>query len=209
MMGREMGEAESPCSGVRCNVCRASDSLIWRDAMPSLRRRPAPTRLVIPFAILAAIIATRAAAQSPAPAPAQSSGAGRPLAIEDFYRLKTVGTPELSPDAKWVAFTVSTRVEETNGIASEVWLVAASGASPARPVSQANAVNPRWLDDGRLAFTANGREVRIDPASPERVDTGAVQAGATVPGGALGGRGMRFTMQSSPDGKWIATLRNV
>ncbi|HEY4129227.1 MAG TPA: hypothetical protein VGM50_01320, partial [Gemmatimonadaceae bacterium] len=40
---------------------------------------------------------------------------GRPLAIEDYYRIKTVGGPAISPDTRWVAFTVTTRVEATNG----------------------------------------------------------------------------------------------
>ena len=51
------------------------------------------------------------------------SPTGRALAIEDYYRVKTVGNPDLSPDGKWVAFTVSTRVEATNDNTSEVWLV--------------------------------------------------------------------------------------
>ena len=39
---------------------------------------------------------------------------GRPLAIEDYYRVKTIGNPVMSPDGKWVAFTVTSRVEATN-----------------------------------------------------------------------------------------------
>ena len=34
--------------------------------------------------------------------------------IEDYYRVLTVGSPALSPDGKWVAFTVSRRIEATN-----------------------------------------------------------------------------------------------
>jgi dipeptidyl aminopeptidase/acylaminoacyl peptidase len=167
--------------------------------MPRSRPSLVAARCVVLVGLIHVIATLPVGAQSP----------GRPLAIEDFYRLKMVGAPELSPDARWVAFTVMTRVEETNATPSEVWLVPASGASAARRVSatNANATAPRWLDDGRLAFTVSGREVRIDPANPERVDTGAVQAGATVE--ALGGRGRRFTMQTSPDGKWEATLRSV
>ena len=40
---------------------------------------------------------------------------GRALAIEDYYRVQTVGNPTISPDAKWVTYTVSSRVEEDNG----------------------------------------------------------------------------------------------
>src|SRR4030095_14603602 len=61
--------------------------------------------------------------------------AGRALAIEDYYRVKTVGAPEISPDGKSVAFAVSTRIEATNGSTSEVWLVPADGSAPAHRVS--------------------------------------------------------------------------
>src|SRR5687768_15155749 len=60
---------------------------------------------------------------------------GRALSIEDYYRLKTVGTPEISPDGKWVAFTIATRVEATNGQQSEVWLVPSDASTPARRIS--------------------------------------------------------------------------
>ncbi len=51
----------------------------------------------------------------PRTAPTQAAErAGRPLAIEDFYRLRSPGAPALSPDGRWVAFTVTSREEATN-----------------------------------------------------------------------------------------------
>src|SRR5215831_8397268 len=125
------------------------------------------------------------------------SPANRPLAIEDYYRVRTVGNPDLSPDGKWVAFTVSTRVEATNDNTSEVWLVPSDASAPARRVSAdgANAVGPAWLDDGRLRFSAGGRNFVLHPATPSDVseDAGARQAGAVAGDGAErgGGRGGR------------------
>ncbi|HMA24189.1 MAG TPA: hypothetical protein VKP00_09340, partial [Gemmatimonadaceae bacterium] len=81
--------------------------------------------------------------------------AARALAIEDFYKIPTVAAPSLSPDARWVSFTVSTKIEENNGTRPDVWLVPADGSSPARQVSgSVSATNPRWTDDGRLQFTS-------------------------------------------------------
>ena len=65
------------------------------------------------------------------PSSAFAQGA-RPLAIEDFYKVKTVASPTLSPDARWVSFVVSTRIEENNGTHTEVWLAAADGSVPAK-----------------------------------------------------------------------------
>src|SRR5437879_2509122 len=124
------------------------------------------------------------------PALAFAQTRGRALTIEDYYRMKAVGAPNMSPDGRWVAFDVTTRVEATNGTDSEVWLVSTDASASARRVSLAgvNATSPSWLDDGRLRFTAAGRAMTLDPASPDRIDSTPVeQAGAAGRGGRGGG----------------------
>jgi len=59
----------------------------------------------------------------------------RPLTIEDYYTIRTIGAVALSPDGRLVSFTVSTRNEETNGTTSEAWVVPWDGSEPARRVS--------------------------------------------------------------------------
>ena len=148
---------------------------------------------------------------------AQGQAARRPLAIEDYYRVPTAGAPELSPDGRWVAFTVTTRVEETNGSIAEVWLVGADGATAARRVSPggANAATPSWLEDGRLRFTLGNSPVVLDPAVPERIDSSGIATGAAASATGRGGRGGRGggsgsgSALSSPDGKWIAQVRDT
>ena len=130
--------------------------------------------------------------------------AKRNLAIEDYYRLKTVSAPELSPDGRWVAFTVGTRIEETNGMLSEVWVVPFDASAPAKRVSpeRANTVAPSWTSDGQLRFITGGRTLTLDPSNPERVDSSA------SPGGRAG-RGGAALPQTSPDGKWVASVRDT
>jgi dipeptidyl aminopeptidase/acylaminoacyl peptidase len=147
-------------------------------------------------------------------AAAAGQSAGRPLAIEDYYRVKTVGNPNLSPDGRWVAFTVATRVEATNDNTSEVWLVPADGASPARRVSpaDANATAPAWLDDGRLRFASGGRGSVLDPAAPDRISETDVVGGVRAAGGRGGGRDGRGGGGGplvSPDGKWTAVVQDT
>jgi dipeptidyl aminopeptidase/acylaminoacyl peptidase len=138
------------------------------------------------------------------PANAQA-GSGRALRIEDFYALKTVGAPELSPDGRWVAYTLTTRVETNNDDASEVWIVETTGAPPRRVSPEgSDATAPRWDPDGRLRYTANGKSWLLDPASPER----ATEAPAARANGAgVAARGPAPVM--SPDGRTVASLRNV
>ena len=137
---------------------------------------------------------------------------GRALTIEDYYRVKTVAAPSLSPDARWVSFTVSTRIEENNGTLSEVWLVPSDASASARKVSGAtSAANPQWMDDGRMRFSSGGRTITIDPAAPDRADTNVIQPGAPANAGgrgAGGGRGGPRYSMTSPDGKWTAIVRD-
>lgn len=96
---------------------------------------------------------------------------GRALRIEDFYRLRSVGSPVMSPNGQWVAFTVTSRVEATNADPSEVWLVATTGAPAARRVSPAgvDAGQPRWEESNRLMFRSGEQAWALDPSSPASI----------------------------------------
>ncbi|MGH7677233.1 MAG: hypothetical protein ACRENU_02125, partial [Gemmatimonadaceae bacterium] len=102
-------------------------------------------------------------------AAAAAHAQGRPLTVEDYYRVKTVGAPHLSPDGRWVAFTVGTRHEANNADSSEVWLVASDGSAAARRVSLAGShgTGPVWADAERLTFSAGGRRWSLSPAQPD------------------------------------------
>ena len=130
------------------------------------------------------------------------SAQGRALAIEDYYRLRTVGAPQLSPDGRWVAYTVSTRIEATNSDSSEVWLGATDGSSPPRRISSpaTHATSPGWDDSGHLAFVAGGRRWSVNPVRPDSLTE---TSGVTQQAGVLARR------LTSPDGKWTANVRNV
>ena len=140
---------------------------------------------------LAAVLfsAVAASAQSP------DRPSGRALVIEDYYRLKTVGAPELSPDGRWVAFTVSTRSEETNGETAEVWLADATGArAPQRvSVSGEDARGAAWTDENKLRFTVGRNAYLVDPAQPD--------TRAAAPAGRTGLR--------SPNGQMYAIARDL
>ena len=129
---------------------------------------------------------------------------GRALRIEDYYRLQTVGAPVLSPNARWVAFTVTSRVEATNAEPSEVWLVPSDGSRAAQRVSPAgvDADGPQWTDDGKLRFGANNRGWTVDPAAPGTAIEGARPAPRRA------GAGAELTLPS-PAGGLTAILRAV
>jgi dipeptidyl aminopeptidase/acylaminoacyl peptidase len=155
--------------------------------------------------VMAVSAATLAHAQAPR---------GRALAIEDYYRIKTVGAPQLSPDAKWIAFTVSTRVEETNGNASEVWVVPTDASADARRLSRdgANANNPAWTNDGALTYSSGGSTWRVvDLRTGTSEPTAASPDAAGGRGGGRGGRGGGGGAGriASPDGRFTAVVQDV
>jgi dipeptidyl aminopeptidase/acylaminoacyl peptidase len=140
------------------------------------------------------------------PSAAKAQGGGRPLVIEDFYRLKSVGNPAISPDGRWVAYTVETRLEATNTQPSEVWLASTDGTPLPRRVSElgADARNPQWQEDGRLSFATNGVDFALDPSAPDRVTR--VEAPARAQRGTAGASARPLV---SPDGRMRAVLRDL
>src|SRR2546429_5451044 len=53
----------------------------------------------------------------------------RAITIDDYLVLKSVGNPQLSPDGKWVAYTVTEQSLKDNRGITRIWLAdVASGA---------------------------------------------------------------------------------
>jgi dipeptidyl aminopeptidase/acylaminoacyl peptidase len=121
----------------------------------------------------------------------------RPLQLEDYYRLKSVGSPRISPDGAWVTYTVSTPVEETNGSLTETWLVRSDGGGEAVRVRRQgeDVSDPRWTDEGQLRVMQGGAAWILDP---DRLDAPAVPDETRAPEGVV-----------SPDGRWRAVVRDL
>jgi dipeptidyl aminopeptidase/acylaminoacyl peptidase len=131
-----------------------------------------------------------------APTSAQRSVSGRPLAIEDYYRIQTVANPQISPDGNWVVFTVATRIEQDNSTRTEVHVVPSNGSAPSRRIVHygQDVTAPSWGDDGRLHYTVDRQQWAVDPGPggtiPEKV--------AELPSGSV----------VSADKKWIASTKD-
>ena len=92
------------------------------------------------------------------PAMAQTK---RAITLDDQVKERFVRDPELSPDGKWVAYTVTTADVEKDKRNSDLWMVSWDGTQQVQLTSSPeNESSPKWSPDGRyLAFlTSRGDE---------------------------------------------------
>jgi len=76
-----------------------------------------------------------------------------PFTFEDMMNLKRVGEPEISPDGKWVIFSVVDVDLAANTKIPHIWIVPTAGGEEREIISGQDADRPRWAPDGkRFAF---------------------------------------------------------
>jgi dipeptidyl aminopeptidase/acylaminoacyl peptidase len=79
--------------------------------------------------------------------------AKHPFTFEDLMKLKRVGEPEVSPDGKWVIFSVVDVDLAANTKTPHVWIVPTAGGQEREIIADQDADRPRWAPDGkRFAF---------------------------------------------------------
>jgi dipeptidyl aminopeptidase/acylaminoacyl peptidase len=123
---------------------------------------------------------------------------------QDYYRMTFVSDVQVSPTGAYVAFTVTTVLEEKNKRHQEVWLQRLERGRPAGPPFRftdptEESAAPRWSPDATLlAFTSRRGDDR----------NATWFARVTAPGGeAYHIPGVMGAPVWSPDGAWIAYTR--
>jgi dipeptidyl aminopeptidase/acylaminoacyl peptidase len=106
----------------------------------------------------AAVLAGAAGAQAPANGGAAAAGAKRALTVDDYFRLKEVDDPQVSPDAKWVAYTVKTANLKEDKNSERVWMVSAAGGTAiALTAEKSSSSHARWSPDGKYVAFLSAR----------------------------------------------------
>lgn len=126
------------------------------------------------------------------------------MTIEDNLLTVRVADPQVSPDGRWVAFVRTTTDLAANTRNADVWIVAADGSAPPRPLTRHEKTDstPRFSPDGKtLAFlssrTATPQVWLLDLAGGEPRKLTDLAAGVGEP------------LVFSPDGKKLAFVSDV
>lgn len=113
--------------------------------------------------------------------------------FDDMLNMRRVGDPQLSPDGKWVAYTVGVVDKSANKTLTHIYKVRLDGSDQKQLTKGTTSHSqPRWSPDGKHIAYVTGGQVWVmeedgdDAKQLTRISTGA--------GGPVW----------SPDGKWIA-----
>lgn len=126
----------------------------------------------------------------------------RPMQLEDLFTIQRVSDPQLSPDGKTVAYTVTVVNKEANSTNSDIWFVpVAGGASTQLTNSPKHDRHPRWSPDGKSILFESNRNGSMQIYAMN-VSSGEVKQLTNISTEASGA-------VWSPDGKKIAFMSAV
>ena len=132
------------------------------------------------------------------------NAAKHPITFDDLIQLHRVADPHISPDGKWVAYTLATPDMNANRNAGNIWMVPTAGGAPIQLTQSGRDNSPAWSPDGKmLAFlSSRGGTSQVYLLSMEGGEAHAVthlSTGADLVKWSPDGKSIAFTSSVYPD----------
>jgi dipeptidyl aminopeptidase/acylaminoacyl peptidase len=114
--------------------------------------------IICPLLLLGFILSAHAQEYDAKPASKTTPASPRKITIDDFFQIRDVSQPELSPDGQWVAYMVRTRMLKEDKNEQRLWMVSTRGGD-AIPITAegVSSSHPRWSPDGKYISFLSAR----------------------------------------------------
>src|SRR5438045_4252270 len=116
--------------------------------------------------------------------PKSASATPRNITIDDFFQIRDVSQPEMSPDGQWVVYSVRTRMLKDDKNEQRLWMVSTHSGDPIPMTAEGvSSSYPRWSPDGKyLAFLSSRNAGKSQVWLLNRLGGEAVRLTDTVQG---------------------------
>jgi len=122
-------------------------------------RTPLVLSVLLTSATVLAAQGRTGATAAPNAAPGAAPVAKRALRPADIFRVRDVRDPQISPDGKWVAYTVTVADSARDKNDTDVWMASWDGKENLRITSSKDGESsPRWSPDGRYLSFISSRD---------------------------------------------------
>ena len=135
----------------------------------------------------------------------------KPFTIDELLQVRRVSDPQLSPDGRWIAYTIADTDKAANRRTTQIYLISSKGGDPRQLTNEKqSSTSPRWSPDGkRLAFVSGSQIWTVEvteagtnapkASAPKQVTN--ISTGADGPVWSPDGRHLAFVSDIFPDCK--------